>query len=153
MKITEFLEPTAIIDDLVGATPREVLTEICRPLAATAGVDTQQLVQTLLAREHLAPTAVRDGLAIPHGKVPGLRGLLAGFGRSRAGIDFKAPDSRPAALFFTLLAPEDGRGIHLKALARVSRLFKAAEFRDALLKAKDAAEIYELMQAEDEKWN
>jgi PTS system nitrogen regulatory IIA component len=151
MKVTEFLEPTAIVDDLVGSTPQEVLAEICRPLAATAGVDPERLVEALLAREKLAPTAIGDGLAIPHGKVPGLQGLVAGFGRSRAGIDFKAPDSRPAALFFALLAPENGHGIHLKALARVSRLFKTAEFRESLLKAKDAAEIYQLMQAEDAK--
>jgi nitrogen PTS system EIIA component len=151
MKITEFLEPTAIIDDLVGSTPQEVLTEICRPLAASTGVNRERMVEALLTREQLAPTAIGEGLAIPHGKMAGLRGLVAGFGRSRAGIDFKAPDSRPAALFFTLLAPEDGHGLHLKALARISRLFKTAEFRESLLKAKDAAEIYQLMVAEDAK--
>ncbi len=115
MKVTEFLEPTAIVGDLVGSTPQEVLTEICRPLAATAGVDTERLVEALLEREKLAPTAIGDGLAIPHGKVPGLQGLVAGFGRSRTGIDFKAPDSRPAALLFALLAPDNGHGLHLKA--------------------------------------
>lgn len=151
MKITEFLEPTAIIDDLVGSTPQEVLTEICRPLAASTGVNRERMVEALLTREQLAPTAIGEGLAIPHGKIAGLGGLVAGFGRSRAGVDFKAPDSRPAALFVTLLAPEDGHGLHLKALARISRLFKTAEFREALLKAKDEAEIYQLMVAEDAK--
>jgi nitrogen PTS system EIIA component len=151
MKIAEFLEPTAIIDDLVGSTPQEVLTELCRPLAASTGVNRERMVEALLPREQLAPTAIGEGLALPHGKMAGLGGLVAGFGRSRAGVDFKAPDSRPAALFFTLLAPEDGHGLHLKALARISRLFKAAEFREALLKAKDAAEIYQLMVAEDAK--
>ncbi|HTP26799.1 MAG TPA: PTS sugar transporter subunit IIA [Anaeromyxobacteraceae bacterium] len=149
MKITEFLEPTAIIDDLTGSTAPEVLIEMCRPLTATTGVDSQRLAEALLAREQLASTGVGDGLAIPHGKVPGLPGLVGAFGRSRAGIDFKAPDSKPAALFFTLFAPDDGRGLHLHALARVSRVFKRAAFRESLLKAKDAAEIYELMQAED----
>ncbi len=151
MKITEFLQPNAIVDDLIGATPREVLNEICRPLAASAGVEATRLVEALLAREQAASTAVGDGLAIPHGKSPGLRGLVAGFGRSRTGVDFNAPDSKPAALFFALLAPEDGHGIHLKALARVSRLFRTSELRDALLKAKDSAEIYELLRAEDAK--
>jgi len=151
MKITEFLEPTAIIDDLVGSTPQEVLTDLCRPLAASTGVNRERMVEALLTREQLAPTAVGEGLAIPHCKMAGLRGLVAGFGRSRAGVDFKAPDARPAELFFALLVPEDGRGVHLKALARISRLFKAAEFRESVLKAKDAAEIYQLMVAEDAK--
>jgi nitrogen PTS system EIIA component len=151
MKITEFLEPTAIIDDLIGSTPQEVLTELCRPLTATTGVEAHRLAEALLERERLASTGVGDGLAIPHGKVPGLRGLVAGFGRSRAGVDFNAPDRKPAALFFTLFAPERGRGLHLHALARISRLFKNAEFRESLLSAKDAAEMYQLMAAEDAK--
>jgi PTS system nitrogen regulatory IIA component len=151
MKITEFLEPTAVIDDLAGSTAQAVLTELCRPLTATTGVDTQRLVEALVAREQLASTATGDGLAIPHGKVPGLSGLVAGLGRSRAGIDFKAPDSKPTALFFTLFAPDSGRSLHLNALARISRLFKTAEFREAILKAKDAAEIYQLIEIEDAK--
>jgi len=151
MKITEFLQQTAVIDDLVGSTPDEVLTELCRPLSASTGLETQRLAETLLDRERLASTGVGDGLAIPHGKVPGLSGLVAGFGRSRAGVDFNAPDRKPAALFFTLFAPESGRGLHLHALARISRLFKNTAFRESLLQAKDAAEMYQLLVAEDAK--
>jgi nitrogen PTS system EIIA component len=80
-----------------------------------------------------------------------LRELVAGFGRSRAGIDFKAPDSKPTALFFILLAPASGQGLHLNALARISRLVKATAFRESLLKAKNAEEIYQLVEAEDTK--
>jgi mannitol/fructose-specific phosphotransferase system IIA component (Ntr-type) len=79
--------------------------------------------------------------------------MVAGFGRSSAGIDFKAPDSRPTTLFFVLFAPTAGQGIrqglHLSALARISRIFKTVGFRESLLNAKDAAEILQLIGTED----
>ena len=151
MQITDFLEPTAIIADLTGTTAREVFTEICRPLAATTGVGAEQLVEALLAREQQGSTGVGGGVALPHAKVAGLGGLVAGFGRSRTGIDFKSPDSNPAGLFFILFAPVGGQGLHLNALARISRLFKDPAFRESILKAKDAAEIYRLIAAGDAK--
>lgn len=149
MRITDILEPTAVLDDVAGSTAAEVLTQICRPLAATTGVDVQRLVDALLARERQCSTGVGDGVAIPHARVAGLRGLVAGFGRSRAGIDFKALDSKPTTLFFVLLAPEGVPGLHLNALARISRLFKSAAFRESLLRANGAAESLQLIAAAD----
>ena len=84
--------------------------------------------------------------------MPGLPALVASFGRSVAGVDFRAIDGRPTHLFFTLFAPENSAGAHLKALARISRIFKNASFRDAILKAADAGEVYRLIEAEDAKY-
>ena len=83
---------------------------------------------------------------------PGLPGLVASFGRSTGGIDFRAIDARPTHLFFTLFAPENSAGAHLKALARISRIFKNAAFRDAILRAPAADEVYRLIEAEDAKY-
>jgi PTS system nitrogen regulatory IIA component len=152
MKIVEFLRPEAVIADVSGRTGPAVLGELCRPLAATQGVDPQRLVDTLLDREKLGSTGIGEGVAIPHGKVPGLPGLMASFGRSPQGIDFRAIDGRPTHLFFTLFAPENSAGAHLKALARISRIFKNAAFRDAIMKAPTGEEIYRLIEAEDAKY-
>jgi len=152
MKIVEFLRPDAVIADVSGRTGPAVLGELCRPLAATQNVDQQRLVDTLLDREKLGSTGIGEGVAIPHGKVPGLSGLMASFGRSPEGIDFRAIDGRPTHLFFTLFAPENSAGAHLKALARISRIFKNAAFRDAIMKARTAEEIYRLIEAEDAKY-
>jgi PTS system nitrogen regulatory IIA component len=91
-------------------------------------------------------------VAIPHGKLPGLPGLLAAFGRSRQGVDFGAIDSRPTCLFFVLFAPENSAGVHLKALARISRLFKSPQFRAGILEARDAAQIHSQISTEDAKY-
>ena len=104
-----------------------------------------------MAREQLGSTGVGEGLAIPHAKVEGLRELVASFGLSRGGIDFKSMDSKPATFFFVLFAPPGVHGPHLNALARISRIFKTASFRDSLLQARDADEIYQLIKIEDAK--
>ena len=152
MKIVEFLEQSAVVDDLAGTSAQQVLADLTRPLAASHKVDAQRLLETLLEREKLGSTGIGEGVAIPHGKVPGLPVILASFGRCKAGVDFKAIDGKPTHLFFTLFAPENSAGAHLKALARISRIFKSPAFRDSILKAKDAAEIYHLIETEDAKY-
>ena len=152
MKIIEFLQPAAVVDNLAGTSAAAVLAELSRPLAASHKVDAQRLLETLLEREKLGSTGIGDGVAIPHGKVPGLPVLMASFGRSKAGVDFKAIDGKPTYLFFTLFAPENSAGAHLKALARISRIFKNPAFRDSIMKARDAAEVYRLIETEDAKY-
>jgi nitrogen PTS system EIIA component len=152
MKIVEFLRPECVIDSLTGQTGQAVLAELCRPLAQTQRADGQRLLETLLEREKLGSTGIGEGVAIPHGKVPGLPALMASFGRAPAGVDFRAIDGKPTYLFFALFAPENSAGAHLKALARISRIFKNAAFRDAILKAPSAADIFHLIEVEDGKY-
>jgi len=149
VKIQDFLKPEAVVAELSGTTAAEVLAELCRPVAQAQGLDAARLVQVLLDREKLGSTGVGDGVAIPHGKLPGLPALVATFGRSRAGVEYRAADGKPARLFFALFAPENSAGAHLKALSRVSRVFRVPAFREAILAAPDAAEIHRLILAAD----
>jgi nitrogen PTS system EIIA component len=152
MKIVEFLRPEAVVESLSGQTPAAVLGELCRPLGTLTRLDSQRLLETLLDREKLGSTGIGEGVAIPHGKVPGLPALMASFGRAPGGVDFKAIDGKPTYLFFALFAPENSAGVHLKALARISRIFKNAPLRDAIMKAKSGTDIYKLIESEDSKY-
>ncbi len=149
MKIVDILDPAAIVGDVTATTGADVLAELCRPIARATRIDPQSLIEALLEREHLGSTAIGDGVAIPHARVRGVRKLIASFGRLRAGIPFGAPDAKPSTLFFVLLSPRTGPGLHLNALARVSRIFRSATLRADILAANDAAEIYRLIAAED----
>jgi len=151
MLIKDFLQLEAVVPELGGSTPEQVLTEVCRPLAVRTGFTVERLLEPLLARERLGSTGIGDGVALPHAKVEGVPVLAAAFGRSRQGIDFGSIDSRPATFFFALVAPANGHGAHLNALARISRVFKSAAFREALLAAEGAAELYRLITDEDGK--
>jgi len=153
MKIAEFLREDLILPELRSTDKASVLREICEVIAgANPNLSAVRLTDVLLEREKLGSTGVGDGIAIPHGKLAGLQGLLAAFGRSHAGIDFQAIDGKPTQLFFVLFAPENSAGIHLKALARISRLFKTPSFRAAILEARDAAAIHRQIADEDAKY-
>ncbi len=152
MKITEFLREDMVLPDLSHKDKAGVLAELVQPLADKHGLSAPRLLEVLLEREKLGSTGIGEGVAIPHGKLQGLSGLLASFGRSRPGVDFAAIDGRQTTLFFVLFAPENSAGIHLKALARISRIFKSPAFRQGILEAKDGAQIYSLISQEDAKY-
>jgi PTS system nitrogen regulatory IIA component len=102
-------------------------------------------------REGLGSTGIGEGVAIPHGKIPGIDRLVAVFGRSPAGVQFASLDGKPARLFFLILAPENSAGMHLKALARISRLLKDPRFRERLLAAEGAEGLSQVLREADER--
>jgi PTS system nitrogen regulatory IIA component len=152
MRIAEFLKPDAIVDELSARSKTDILRELSQALAKTTpNISAQRLATVLEERERVNSTGVGEGVAIPHGKLPELSTLTASFGVSHQGIDFEAHDKKPTFLFFALVAPENSAGLHLKALARISRLFRNASFREAILAARGAQEIYSLILQEDAK--
>jgi nitrogen PTS system EIIA component len=153
MKILDILPAENVVPDLSGTTKVAVLDELASVLAARhPEIAKGRLVEVLLDREKLGSTAIGEGIAIPHGKLPKISGVLAAFGRSRAGVDFQSLDGGLTQLFFLLVAPEDASGAHLKALARVSRLLRDKDFRHRLLAADGPADIYRTIQEEDDKY-
>ena len=152
MKIAEFLRPESVISELASSSKADVLKELSGSLAkSNPAILPARLASVLEDRERLGSTGIGEGVAIPHGKLAGLPNLSASFGVSRGGIDFEAIDGKRTHLFFALVAPENSAGLHLKALARISRLFKNGSFRDAILAAKSSEEIYSLIAREDAK--
>src|SRR5258706_7226592 len=122
MKILDILPPENILADLQGTSKLAVLEELAGSLAEHhPAISKQRLVDVLLEREKLGSTAIGEGIAIPHGKLPKLSGVVAAFGRSRAGVDFQSLDGGLTQLFFLLVAPEDASVAHLKTLAPGSR--------------------------------
>ena len=152
MRVVDILTEELIVPQLRTATKAEVLRELAEHLAAHhPQIQVERLVTVLLDRERLGTTAIGEGIAIPHGKLPGLKGVVAVFGRSLSGIDCHSLDGAPTKLFFLLVAPEDSAGIHLKALARVSRLLKDRAFRERLLRGASRADLYRAICEEDAK--
>jgi PTS system nitrogen regulatory IIA component len=153
MRVVEFLREDLVEADLAATDKQGVLAELCAALGrAYPLLAPSRLVGVLLEREKLGSTGIGEGVAIPHGKLVGVPGLIAAFGRSRRGVDFAAIDGKPAQLFFVLFAPENSAGIHLKALARISRLLRSPEFRQKILDAKDRAAIFQLIVGEDAQY-
>jgi PTS system nitrogen regulatory IIA component len=150
MHLNEILRPEMVWPTLDAKTKSEVIRELAQRIAAKEpSLDGAAVAEVLLEREKLGSTGIQDGIAIPHGKVPGLSGILIACGRSLSGINFDAHDGKPTHLFFVLLAPAFAAGQHLKALARLSRLLKDSAFRDHLMSSQDGAALYDAIIRED----
>jgi PTS system nitrogen regulatory IIA component len=153
MQITDMFKKEYIIEALKAKSKRAVLAELSEIFTRDhAGIQSEEMIEVLLEREKLGSTGIGDGIAIPHGKLKGLDSLVISFGRSREGIDFDSIDGRPAHIFFLLMAPESSTGQHLKALAKISRMLKDPEFRNDLLSAKNAEELYRKIADKDESY-
>ncbi|OPX97521.1 MAG: PTS system fructose-specific EIIABC component [Syntrophorhabdus sp. PtaU1.Bin002] len=152
MRIEEALQESCVIDDLKGKTKGDVLVELVGTLKNTGLIENErEVVNVILEREKLGSTGIGDGVAIPHGKLKGLRKIICVFGRSIDGIDFDAIDSKPVRIFFLLLAPENSASLHLKMLSRISKLLRDPSFRKRLLEPGDAHDIYRSVVEEDRK--
>ncbi len=150
LNISELIGEDLIIEELKGRTKLEVLQEFSALLYNNRKIDDKEgLTRVLAAREALGSTGIGDSVAIPHGKMKGINGLMMAFGRSLKGVEFDSLDGEPARLFFLIIAPDDAPGEHLKALAKVSRLMKKKEFRESLLRAGDSKDIKRIISAEE----
>lgn len=152
MKLLEVLAAEAILPDLKAGTKTEVLEELVIPVANQSGAAVEDLVRVLLERERLGSTGIGGGIGVPHGKIPRIDRLFMGVGLSRRGIDFESLDGRPVHIFFLLVTPENSMGLHLKVLARISRILKNEQFKERLLQSRTREEILGIIQNEDDEF-
>lgn len=152
MNISELLKSAAIVDDLRCTEKNDILAELTDAIMGVEeGLDRNEVIRVLQERENLGSTGIGDSVAIPHGKLKNIDRLLLSFGRSRAGVDFDSMDGKPAHLFFLLIAPEESVGVHLKTLARISKLLKDPAVRQKLLDAEGCDGIYRVICEEEGK--
>jgi len=153
MKIDDILKKDSIIANLAGTNKEEVLREITDFLQKLSLIkDKETLFNTLMEREKLGSTGIGENVAIPHGKSDELSQIVTVFGRSLNGVDFESLDQKPVHFVCLVIAPSNSTGQHLKALARISRLFKNQDLREGILKLQDANQIYSLLLEADSKF-
>jgi len=145
MEISDLLEPRAVVASLRAANKKQLLQEIARRAAELTGEGERAIFDVLLERERLGTTGVGAGIAIPHGKLPGLKRLYGLFVRMETPIDFESIDEQPVDLVFLLLAPGGAGADHLKALARVSRLLRDRAICEKLRGSDNAEALYALL--------
>ncbi len=153
MKIVDILHADCIIPELHSQNKEEVLEELTTALLKYKGnLNKEALVEVLLERERLGSTGIGDGIAIPFGKIRDLDELILLFGRSARGVEFDSMDGQPTHLFFLLAVPENSTGIHLRALAKITRLLRSAHFRQRLMESGTREEIFQVIREEDEEF-
>jgi fructose-specific phosphotransferase system IIA component len=151
MKLTDLIDPKAIVSEIQSTSKEDVIKELVEALAATGKIDpkdTKKLIAALMAREQLGSTGIGLGLAVPHAKHNSVGNLVAAFGRSKKGIDFDSLDGEPVYLVFLLLSNKEAAGPYLEALAYITKLLRDDLFCQFLKKAKDHDELVELLLKE-----
>ena len=145
MELGDLIRPEAVIPALKAKTKKQALQELSEKAAKLTGVSARDILETLLQRERLGSTAVGRGIAIPHGRLPELKGIFSMFARLEQPIEFEAVDEEPVDLIFLLLAPEHAGADHLKALARISRLLREPHTSERLRASRDAGALHTIL--------
>ena len=153
MKISDILKKEHIIQELDSCDKKNVLDELSSFLEDEGEIaNKENLLAALIGREKLGSTGIGENVAIPHAKISEIDKIITVFGRSKNGVEFESLDQKPVNFIFLVIAPENSTGQHLKALARISRLFKNPSLRESVLRTNEVDQIYSILVDEDSKF-
>lgn len=144
--IAQLLPPSNVIVDLDVASKKRVFEQAGLLFENTQHIARSQVFDSLFAREKLGSTGLGQGVAIPHGRIKGLREAVAALIRMKEAIPFDAPDGQPVNLACILLVPEKATDKHLQILSELAQMFSDKKFRESLLRSNNADEIHQLIE-------
>lgn len=146
--ISKILPTENILLDQESTSKKRVFERVGLLFENTQKIGRSQVFDSLFAREKLGSTGLGQGVAIPHGRVKGLRDAVAAFVKTSNPIPFDAPDGQPVSLIFVLLVPERATDLHLQLLGELAQKFSDPSFRERLQAANDIAEIHQMFCSE-----
>ena len=145
MHLGDLISPDSVVPSLKVKNKKQLLQELSARAARLTGLEERYIFDVLLQRERLGSTGLGQGIAIPHGKLQGLKRIVGIFARVAEPIEFDAVDGEKVDIVFLLLAPEGAGADHLKALARISRLLREGSAVEKLRASKDTAALYAVL--------
>jgi PTS system nitrogen regulatory IIA component len=143
--ISKLLPPPNVIVDLDVSSKKRVFEQVGLLFENNQQIARAQVFDSLFAREKLGSTGLGQGVAIPHGRIKGLKEAFGALVRMKAAIPFDAPDGQPVALVFVLLVPDRATDVHLQILSELAQMFSDKAFREKLLAAPGSPELHELI--------
>jgi nitrogen PTS system EIIA component len=141
-QISQLLPVANILLDLDARSKERLFETLGTLFEGNLGLPRSVVLGSLLAREKLGSTGLGQGIAIPHGRIKGLREACGAFVRMKEPIAFDAPDGKPVAQLFVLLVPEQATEQHLQLLSELAQMFSERSFRERLANAPDAAAVH-----------
>jgi PTS system nitrogen regulatory IIA component len=145
--VAKILPPANVVADLPASSKKRVFEQAGLLFENQHAVGRSLVFDSLLARERLGSTGLGQGVAIPHGRIKGLREALGAFLRLAQPVPFDAPDGNPVSLVFVLLVPEQATEKHLQILSELAQMFSDKSLREAMATAPDAAALHQLITA------
>ncbi len=143
-QITQLLPLENILLDLEASSKKRVFEHVGLLFENYLGIARSTVFDSLFAREKLGSTGLGQGVAIPHGRIKGLRDAAGAFVRLSTPVPFDSPDGKPVMLLFILLVPEVATEQHLQILSELAQHFSDRNCREALAKAPDTQTVRQL---------
>lgn len=147
MELADILAKRAVLCCTGVKTKRQLFEELAERAAEITGHDAEEIREAITNREELGSTGLGNGIAIPHGKIAGLKDVTALVARLDQPIDFDSVDDQPVDIVVMLLAPTGAGADHLKALSRVARLLRTEAVVEELRAATDPAQLHAIFTA------
>ena len=145
MNLIAKLLPTAnVVVGLEASSKKRAFEQAGLLFENNHGIGRSTVFDSLFAREKLGSTGLGQGIAIPHGRIKGLKDALGAFIRLAEPVPFVAPDGRPVTMLFVLLVPEQANGHHLQLLSELAQMFSDRAFREQLMGAPDSLAVHGL---------
>jgi PTS system nitrogen regulatory IIA component len=151
MQLSDFLDFDSIKTALPGGSKKALLQQLANLAGQRLELDSAAILSSLSEREQLGSTGFGHGVAIPHGKIEGLKRIYSLFARLAEPLDYKAIDNRPVDLVFLLLSPPDAGAEHLKALAAISRVTRHAATLEKMRGARSRDALTAVVMGADER--
>ena len=145
MELADILSEDSVLICTYIKTKHDVLQKLADKVSTLTGHAAAEVFEALNDRESLGSTGLGNGIAVPHGKFPGLKGVVAVFMKLTQPVEFESVDDQPVDLVMMLLAPMGAGADHLKALARVARVLRTDAVADSLRRSNDPARLYSIL--------
>jgi PTS system nitrogen regulatory IIA component len=143
--IAKLLPESNVLIDLDVSSKKRVFEQVGLLFENNNSIARSQVFDSLFAREKLGSTGLGQGIAIPHGRIKGLKDAVGGVVRTSQPIPFDAPDGQNVSIIFVLLVPDRATDQHLQILSELAQMFSDKAFREQLLAAPSAAELHRLL--------
>ena len=143
--IAKLLPVSNVMLDLDVSSKKRVFEQVGLLFENNHSIARSQVFDSLFAREKLGSTGLGQGIAIPHGRIKGLKEAVGAIVRMQQPIPFDAPDGQNVSLIFVLLVPDRATDLHLQILSELAQMFSDKPFRERMLKAQSAAELHQLI--------
>jgi nitrogen PTS system EIIA component len=137
-QIAGLLATDHIVAGLDVSSKKRVFEQAGLLFENSLGIARSVVYDALFEREKLGSTGLGLGVAIPHGRIKGLKQATGAFLRLQTPVQFDSPDSKPVDLVFVLLVPEAANDQHLQLLSELAQMFSARSFREQIYAAPDA---------------
>lgn len=148
-KVAKYLDESLVISGLNCETKEDLITVLCDIIHDVKGLDADKIKESIWEREQYGTTGIGSGVAIPHGRIKGIKEIVLVVATTSSKVDYDSVDGDGVKLVFMLIVPEGNNLVYLKLLSQISIICNDKTIRDRLTSASSANELVNVIRSID----